>query len=79
MCTYNITLSDALVDRARPSFDSDEALRQWLQEQVANALELLVGEQTESEQHSMVKESLTNAFNELHSGLARKDARHLFA
>jgi hypothetical protein len=79
MCTYNITLSDALVDKVRPAFESDEALQQWLQEQVSKALELFVGGRTESEQQSMVRESLTTAFRELHSGQAIKDARHLFA
>lgn len=81
MCTYNISLSDALVERARPAFPDDKALQQWLQEQVSAVLERFISEQKkkESEQQVMVRESLTTAFNELHSGQSKKDARSLFA
>ena len=34
MCSYNITLSDTLVEKVRPSFADDEALALWLQEQI---------------------------------------------
>lgn len=33
----------------------------------------------EFKQHVMVKESLTKAFRELHTGQAKKDARQLFS
>lgn len=81
MCTYNITLNDTLVEKARPAFADDKALQQWLQEQVSVALERFLSKQmeTESAQKAMVKESLITAFDELHSGKAKKDARNLFA
>lgn len=79
MCTYNITLNDVLVEKARPAFNNDQDLQQWIQEQVTNALESFVAKYAETEQHTMVKESMANAFRELHSGQARKDARRLFA
>ena len=86
MCTYNITLSDTLVENARPAFGSDGALRQWMQEQVSMALERFIesaqldgATYKENEQCAAVKESLTKAFDELHSGQARKDARRLFS
>ena len=81
MCTYNISLNDALVEQARPAFPDETALQQWMQEQISAALERFLSKrkEVESEQKAMVKESLTTAFNELHSGQAKKNARSLFA
>ena len=81
MCTYNITLNDTLVEKARPAFPDDKALQKWLQEQMSIVLERYLNSRIEKEkaQETMVKESLTTAFNELHSGRAKKNARALFA
>lgn len=38
MCSYNITLSDTLVEKVRPSFADDNALQLWLQQQVEELL-----------------------------------------
>ena len=38
MCSYNITLSDTLVEKVRPSFADDKALEQWLQKQLEEFL-----------------------------------------
>ena len=38
MCSYNITLSDTLVEKVRPSFADDNALRLWLQKQLETFL-----------------------------------------
>ena len=38
MCSYNITLNDALVEKVRPSFANEEALEQWLQQQIEAVL-----------------------------------------
>ena len=38
MCSYNITLSDTLVEKVRPSFTDDNALQLWLQQQVEELL-----------------------------------------
>ena len=81
MCTYNITLNDALVEKARPAFADDNVLQNWLQEQMSIVLERFLNNRMKSKsaQQAMVEESLTTAFNELHSGQARQNARELFA
>jgi hypothetical protein len=38
MCSYNITLSDSLVEKVRPSFADDKALTLWLQQQMEEIL-----------------------------------------
>lgn len=38
MCSYNLTLNDTLVEKVRPSFGSDKALEQWLQQQIEDLL-----------------------------------------
>ena len=38
MCSYNITLSDTLVEKIRPTFADDKALEQWLQQQMEDLL-----------------------------------------
>ena len=34
MCTYNISISDAVIDGVRPAFADDDALSRWLQQQI---------------------------------------------
>ena len=34
MCTYNISISDAVVEDVRPAFADDDSLSQWLQQQM---------------------------------------------
>lgn len=34
MCTYNISISDAVIDGVRPAFADDDALSRWLQQQM---------------------------------------------
>ena len=34
MCTYNISVSDSLMERIRPAFSSEEAVERWLQQQM---------------------------------------------
>jgi lipid A disaccharide synthetase len=38
MCSINITLNDALVEKVRPSFADNEALERWLQQQMETVL-----------------------------------------
>lgn len=38
MCSYNITLDDTLVEKVRPSFSDDNALKLWLQRQMEDLL-----------------------------------------
>lgn len=48
MCTYNITLNDTLVEQVRGSFDDEQALERWLQEQMELALLQLYNNQREA-------------------------------
>lgn len=34
MCTYNISISDAVIEDVRPAFADDDSLSRWLQQQV---------------------------------------------
>ena len=34
MCSYNITLEDALVEKVRPSFANDQEMELWLKQQL---------------------------------------------
>lgn len=79
MCTYNITLNDKLVEKVRPAFADDNAFKCWLQEHISAALELIASGEYDStaKQQALVRDSLSKAFSELHSGQAKKDARHL--
>lgn len=38
MCSYNITLSDTLMEKVRPFFADDKALELWLQKQMEELL-----------------------------------------
>ena len=79
MCTFNLKLNDAMVEKALTVFPDEKALQSWLQEQVSDALERLIEKDSETNQCAMVKESMTKAFEELHSGRANKNARQHFS
>ncbi len=34
MCTYNISISDSVIDGVRPAFADEDALSRWLQQQM---------------------------------------------
>ena len=34
MCTYTFTLDDKLVEKVRPAFADDKAIKNWLQSQI---------------------------------------------
>ena len=34
MCTYNISVSDSLMEEIRPAFPNEEAVERWLQQQM---------------------------------------------
>ncbi len=48
MCTYNITLNDTLVEQVRNSFEDEQALERWLQEQMELALLRLYNSQRQA-------------------------------
>ena len=45
MCTRTIRINDALMDRVKPLFSSDEDLQRWLEEQIEAALLSISSEQ----------------------------------
>ena len=53
MCTYNITLNDNLVERARPAIGADTDISQWMQRQMeALLIRLAVTPQHETKQYA---------------------------
>ncbi len=53
MCTYNITLNDNLVERARPAIGADTDISQWMQRQMETLLiRLAVSPQREAKQYA---------------------------
>lgn len=53
MCTYNITLNDNLVERARPAIGADTDITQWMQRQMeALLIRLAVTPQREAKQYA---------------------------
>jgi hypothetical protein len=38
MCTYNITINDALIEQARPAIGTDTDIAKWMQRQVETLL-----------------------------------------
>lgn len=42
MCTYNLSVNDVLIEKARSAFSDDNALKEWLQKQLDAALNVLV-------------------------------------
>lgn len=49
MCTYNITLSDSLIERARPAIGRDTDIAQWMQLQMEALLTRLANAPRETE------------------------------
>lgn len=45
MCTFNLTMSDSLIEAVRPTFKTKEAINDWLQEQVNLLLQQVVEHQ----------------------------------
>jgi hypothetical protein len=73
MCTFNITIDDALLERVRPAFGSEDALQLWVTERVKAMLQSYGnGPSTppcayaEEEMYSIVKDRLQS----LESGAA---------
>ena len=47
MCTYNISIDDTLMERVRPAFADNAAIRAWMQSQVEILLWQMVADKTE--------------------------------
>lgn len=53
MCTYNITVNDTLIERARPVIGADTDISQWMQRQMeALLIRLAVTPQREAKQYA---------------------------
>lgn len=50
MCSYNITLEDALVEKIRPSFANDRELELWLKQQLEALLARYYAQKSERQQ-----------------------------
>ena len=57
----------------------NSAIKQLIGVLLTLGAKVMPADDTKTEQTEMVKESLTTAFDELHAGKARKNARNLFA
>ena len=40
MCTFNITLDEAVLERVRPAFGSEDAMRHWVKGKIETLLPL---------------------------------------
>lgn len=49
MCTFNLTLSDSLIEAVRPTFKTREDVSQWLQKQAAFWLQQIASQQEANE------------------------------
>lgn len=49
MCTFNLTMNDALVEAVRPTFKTKEAINEWLQNQATLLLQQVVARQDSKE------------------------------
>ena len=59
MCTYNITLNDNLVERARPAIGADTDISQWMQRQMeALLIRLAVSPQREAKPYDSDLEAI---------------------
>lgn len=57
----------------------NSAIKQLIAVLLTLGAKVMPSDDTKTKQTRMVKESLTTAFDELHTGKAHKDARNLFA
>lgn len=49
MCTFNLTMNDALVEAVRPTFKTREAVNEWLQNQATLLLQQIAARQNSNE------------------------------
>lgn len=54
MCTFNLTMNDALVEAVRPTFKTREAINEWLQNQATLLLQQIVARQNSKEAVAVV-------------------------
>ena len=69
MCTYNITVSDSLVERVRPAFADNEAIGQWMRVQIEAMLQQMAAEMLHNETISAAEHAKRKAEDDF---LARK-------
>lgn len=79
MCTYNITLNDSLVEKARPAFVDEAAFHQWLQKRLSDyATRLLtLSVQGTEEDYDNVKDDLTEGERAYWTESIERDLRKL--
>jgi hypothetical protein len=58
MCTYNISIDDALMERVRPAFADNTAIGKWMQSQVEILLLQMVGNMEQPRQETSITQQL---------------------
>ncbi len=49
MCTFNLTMNDALIEAVLPTFKTNEAVNEWLQKQATLLLQQIAARQNSKE------------------------------
>lgn len=57
MCTYKITIDDALLERVRPAFADNEEIGSWMQSQIETILNQLAREMPTATKDLTVEEA----------------------
>ncbi len=68
MCTYNIRLDDAVLQRVRPLFNGEEAMQMWIEKQLHKALIAYTNQVERKERLDTEKEELLQRIDALKDG-----------
>lgn len=49
MCTYNISVDDALMEQVRPAFADNDEINQWMQSQIVSLLQKMATNITQNQ------------------------------
>lgn len=58
MCTYRISIDDALVERVRPAFADNEAINRWMQSQIVAVLQKMADNMQQELSRPMLSQRL---------------------
>lgn len=58
MCIYNVRLDDAVIKKARPLFNGEEAMQMWIEKQLHKALIAYTNQVEREERLNVEKEEL---------------------
>ena len=69
MCTYNVRLDDAVLEKARPHFNGEEAMQMWIEKQLHKALIAYTNQVEKEERLNVEKEELLQRIDSLKDGM----------